>query len=367
MAWDASELRQAGDWRRLETLSSDWAERDPASALPWLLAAEAAEKQDAMDRVAQYLEQLPSNDPRTPDVLLELATIYFGELNQPQAGVAACQRALRIDPNHREAHRRLIFYYGITLQRTRMVQQAREAIRRGCEFPEAYVYVIGANWLTFSNAYELNEKWLRSGSDDETYRVAQVMHWTGASESRNAADFVEDVDTSRVKQEKRDELLNEAFKQYPDNPELLVYFLNKNATKGDIAAVEELLARVPTTAADDNRFWHFKGWLHMARGELSEAESAYRQALELNPYAWRTQFELAGLLRQQQRFEENEAMVARSLEGKRLRETILQLPDVQSVPRDVFQRMQQYAEETGDHKVATQLALRLEEMAASRK
>lgn len=367
MAWDASELRQAGNWRRLETLSSKWAERDPASALPWLLAAEAAEKRGAMNRVAQYLEQLPPDDPRTPDVLLELATIYFGDLNQPQAGVAACQRALKIDPNHREAHRRLIFYYGITVQRAKMVQQARKVILRGCEFPEAYVYVVGANWLTFSNAYELNEKWLRSGSDDETYRVAQIIHWAGASGLQTAADFVEDVDTSRVKQAEHEKRLREVFERYPNNSELLAYFLEKHATKGNASVVEELLSRVPASAAEDNRFWHFKGWLHMARGELSEAELAYRKALELNPYAWQSQFQLAGVLRQQQRFEETEAMVALALEGKQLQETILQLPDVQSVPMDVFQRMQQYAEETGDHEVATQLALRLEEMAASRK
>lgn len=359
MAWDASEARLAGDWVRLETLSSDWAEHDRESALPLLLAAEAAEKRGAMERVAAYLERLPPDDPRTPDVMLELATLYFGKLNQPQAGVAACQRALEIDPDHGEAHRRLMFYYGITLQRIKMVQQAREAIRRGCESPEAYVYLVGANWLTFSNAYELNGKWLLSGSDDETFQVAQMIHWVGASGLQDAADFVEDVDTSRVKQAEHERLLRETLKQYPNNPELLAYFLDKSAIKGDIAAVEELLSQVPATAAEDNRFWHFKGWLHMARGELPAAESAYRKALELHPYAWRTQFELAGLLRQRQQIEETESMIALSLQGKQLRKTILQLPDVQSVPKEVLYQMQEYAEKSGDDEVAKRLAHRL--------
>jgi len=358
-AWDASEARRTGDWRQLERVTRQWSSADPRSAMPWLLAAEAAEQLGASQRVAEYLEQLPPDDPRTPGVLLELATIYYGPLNRPLAGEAACRRAIQIDPQYGEAYRRLLFYYGITLQRTKMVEAAREAIRRGCEFPESYVYLLGANWLTFTNAYELNEKWLRSGSDEETFRVAQIVHSVGATApTTTLVEEVEEVDSNRRKTQEHDQRLRACFADYPDNPELLVYFLKQHATQGDVQGVQELLGRVPASAADDNRFWHYRGWLHQARGELAQAEAAYRQALSLHPYAWRTQFELAAVLRKQQRLPEAEQMIALSMEGKGLRETILQLPDVQSVPPEVLEQMRHYAEACGDTAVAERLGLR---------
>jgi hypothetical protein len=81
--------------------------------------------------------------------------------------------------------------------------------------------------------------------------------------------------------------------------------------------------------------------------------------LALHPYAWRSQFELAAVLRKQQRLPAAERMIALSMEGKRLRETILQLPDVQSVPPQVLQQMRHYAEACGDTAVAERLSQRL--------
>jgi hypothetical protein len=74
---------------------------------------------------------------------------------------------------------------------------------------------------------------------------------------------------------------------------------------------------------------------------------------------------LAEVLRRLQKFEEVETLNQLSLMGKELRETILQLPDVQSVPVDVFQKMQRYAAGCGDELTATRMAERLEQLTAS--
>lgn len=348
LAWDASEARQAGNWADLETAAVRWGQADTGSAMPWALAAEAAEMRGAPDRAAAHLENMPADDPRTPTVLMELAAIYFGKLNRPLDGVATYRKALEIAPDFAEAHRRLIFYYGITVQRRKMVEQAREALRLGCENPETYVYLIGADWLVFSNAYDLNQKWLQSGADDETFEVAQMIHWSGAT---GYDDF------GRAAEHER--LLGEVFEKYPDNPELLAYFLSQRATRGDREGVAELLAKVPSSEGDDNRFWHFKGWLDAANENWADAEVAYREALKRNPYAWQTHLELSSVLRQQQRLDEVEQYVALSMKGKELRKTILQLPDVQSVSPELLRQMQVYADECGDTAVAEQLASRL--------
>lgn len=356
------ELRQTADWRRLEPLANKWSAWDPKSALPWIMAAEAAKNLEAPARVANYLENLPNDDPRTPELLLELATIYFGKLNMPDSGVRACQRALELKPDHAEAHRRLLFYYGITLQRTRILDQAHEAISLGGDRVETYVYLIGANWLVFSNAYELNDKWLRSGVDTEIYAVAKTLHWRGTATTSSTVQAIDEVDAERAKRAEHTRMVRKLLQRYPDNPELLAYMLEQESLSGNVQEVEELLAQVPASSANDNRFWHYKGWLHATRNELQEAEDCFRKALELHQYAWRSYFELANVLRKLNRFEEVEEFNRLSVTGKRLRETILQLPDVQSVPIDVFREMKDYAEACGDAMTAARMSERLTEL-----
>lgn len=361
MAFEASELRNAGKWRTLEPLAVKWGKADPTISIPWLYAAECAENLGSPDRMAQYLEQIPSSDPQAPDLLLELATIYFGPLNQPEKGLKSCLRAIELNPEHREARRRLIFYYGITMQREKVIETTRETIRVGADTQETYVYLIGANWLSFSNAYELNGKWLQSGDNDELYGIAEALHWRGATKNDPSVAQLPEADRERIRREQQVEKLKAYFEKYPKNPELLAFFLEESSVRGDIEEVERLLTLVPASSANDNRFWHYKGWYHANLTEWDEAESCFRKALELHPFAWRSQFELADVLRKKGKLEEVERLSQLSLEGKDLQKTILQLPDVQSVPMDVFKRMQNYAHDCGDSSVEGSMLERIQQ------
>lgn len=361
--WDAAEARQAGDFSKAESLSVKLAWWDPDNALPWIMAAENAYDQGAAARAASYLERLPEDDERTPDAMLELANLYFGEVNRPEKGEAALLKAIRINPELGEAHRRLIFYYGITLQRPKMIAQAREAIRRKCDIPETYIYLIGADWITFSNGHDLNQQWAQGAAEKETFRVAQLMHWIGSKGLDEAADFVEDEE-KKTRLAEHEQAVRKALADHPHNPELLAYLLKQRAIKGDVDQVIELLGKVRSADGEDNRFWRFKGWLHAANGELKEAEAAYRKALELNPFDWHSQHELAGVLRRLGRFESVERLASLALEGKDLRKTILQLPNVQSAPIPVLERIRDYADACGDSQAARQLGLRVQIMKA---
>jgi tetratricopeptide (TPR) repeat protein len=293
--------------------------------------------------------------------LLELATIYFGPLNRPQQGVQACERALQLVPEHREARRRLIFYYGITMQREKVIELTRDTIRIGSDTQETYVYLLGANWLSFSNAYELNGKWLQSMSNEEVYGIAEALHWRGATKNDPSVAQLPEADRERIRKAEQAEMLKKYFARFPKNTELLAFFLEESSVRGDVDEVEKLLAEVPASAAKDNRFWHYKGWYHANLSEWQEAEKCYRKALELHPYAWRSQFELADVLRKSGDLREVERLSQLSLEGKDLQKTILQLPDVQSVPMDIFKRMQRYANDCGDSPVATRMKERIKQ------
>lgn len=361
LAWEAAELRNAGKWRTLEPVAVKWGEADPSSAVPWLFAAECAERLGSPDRMAQYLERIPQDDPRAPDLLLELATIYFGPLNRPDKGVRACERAIELAPLHQEAHRRLIFYYGITMQREKIIEITRKAIRLGIDTQETYVYLFGANWLSFSNAYELNGKWLKSGVNDELYGIAEALHWRGATKNDPSVAALPEADRERIRKAEQLKMLQDYFVRFPKNVELLAFFLEESSVRGDVDEVSRLLATVPPTAANDNRFWHYQGWLHASLEEWDDAEKCYRKALELHPYAWRSQFELADVLRKMGRQGEVERLSNLSLEGKDLQKVILQLPDVQSVSMDLFVRMQKYSLECGDEEVVARMSERIKE------
>lgn len=380
LAIEASEALHAGQWQHLETVSQRWQEKDPNAGMAWLLAAQAADKLESPGRMAAYIERMPDNDPKKAMALLDVATAYFGPLNQPSLGEAACLKSLQLQPNNVEARRRLVFYYCMTLQRAKLVEFARDAIATGNEAPETYVYLMGADWITLSNAADYNGKWLQSSDESENFLVAYLIHWAGST----GVDAVLEVDTlagvnlsadpklqsriasllgrdlNRSDSSDHKQRILECMELYPSNVELLAFQLREAAADGAANRVSELLSQVPDSAGGDNRFYHYKGWLHETRDENDEAIDAYREALRLNPFDWRSQLKLAGALRLTGETEEADRLAAMGVDGKNLRETIMRLVDVQSIPMPVLQSMLDYCQRCGDESVADGLANRIE-------
>jgi len=381
LAVEASEALHAGHWQHLETVSRRWQEKDPRAGMAWLLAAQAADKLQSPGRMAGYIERMPDEDPNKPAALLDAATAYFGPLNQPSLGEAACLKSLRLEPNNVEARRRLIFYYCMTLQRAKLIEFARDAIATGTDTPETYVYLIGADWITLSNAADYNGKWLQSSDASENFLVAYLIHWagaTGVNSVEQEADTLDGVDVSADLKLKsrlasllgrdlnRADLIDHKQKilrcmeLYPQNSELIAFKLREAAADGSVDRVSELLGQVPESAAGDNRFYHYKGWLHETLGENEQAIDAYREAIRLNPFDWRSQLKLAGTLRLIGDTAEADRLASLGIDGKTLRETIMRLADVQTIPMPVLQSMLDYCERCGDDLVAGGLSKRIE-------
>lgn len=349
--------RDAAQWAELETLAQRWIHWQPARAMPWLFAADAAQQLGDMQRAAEYLRQVPDGDPRTPEALLQLSDLLFGSLHRPLEAAAVCERILTLDAWNIEARRRLIFIYGVTLQRRQMMLEARKAIDLGSELPETYIYLVGTDWITFSNAYELNTQWLQSDPGNELFLVSQTIHFAGmSSEEEKPGEPDPSATPRRAAQE---QMLHQVFERFSQNLELLAHFLREGCTNGDVQGVAELLARAPPEAVEDNRFWRFKGWLHAATGEFGPAKAAYLQALKHNPFDWRSQYELADVLRRTRQTEDVDKWATLAVEGRALWREILELPDVQSAPPALMERIAKYARACGDNRVADCLEYRL--------
>ncbi|MBW3599542.1 MAG: hypothetical protein KY475_20000, partial [Planctomycetes bacterium] len=344
---------EAREWAQLEVCATEWARWRPDQALPWIYAAEAANQQRDAVRTATYLYYLPDDDPRTPAALLELSHLQFGELNQPLAAAETCKRILRIQPDVSEAHRRLIFFYAMSRQREPMIAEARRAIAVGCETPETYMYLIGADWISFSNGYEINQRWLQSAPTNEHFVVAAAWHLLN-TRALDAESEDPGAGAARFEQ-----MMTALLQQFPRNQELLAYHLSLACLRGDRQRVAALLAQAPPSSESDSRFWRFKGWMHASRDELDAAEQAYRHALTLHPFDWQAQHDLAAIYRRKQDFPQVAKYQAAALLGKQIMRTSLRAPDTDSLPGELLQDMSRYAHMCGEDDVAARLEARL--------
>lgn len=351
---------QAKDWKRLQVVAAEYQSWVPDKATPTIMLAEAFNQQGQLLQTVNLLQQLPDTDPLTAPALLERSSLLFGPLNRPLEAAETLERALRINARLSEARRRLIYFYAFTLQRRKMVTHAYAAIQNNCDLPETYVYLIAQDWLSFSNAFDENSRWLKSNPEEEVFLVARAIYRVTSKALDEISDpnYVEKLDEKGIPVHRR--VLAEYFQRFPHNPELLAYYLRESTTNGNAAETARLLALVPPEAADDNRFWRFKGWLHNVNGELAEAETSYRRALTLNPYDYVSQHQFAAVKRRRNQVDQVEMLEDLAREGQLIRREILQLKDVTQVPPHLMLRLAKHAAACGDTLVANQLIRRIE-------
>ena len=346
--------RDAKQWPQLEILATQWIAWEPDKASPWLYAAEAAIEQHQEAHAAAYLYYLPDDDPRTTAALLELSHLQFGVLNQPMAAAQTCQRILGIQPDASEAHRRLVFFYAMSRQRAPLIKEARRAIRVGCDTPETYLYLIGADWITFTNGYDLNRRWLQSELESEVFLVGGAFHKVRSSSLDEASDEQNPDGTSKSEQ-----LMNDLLTAFPSNLEVLAFHLDLATFRGQQDRVTQLLSQAPAESVSDSRFWRYKGWVHEARREFDEAEVAYLKAIELHPFDGQVHHSLAAIYRRNKELALVEMYQSLAVLGKEVRQDCLQSPSTQSLADELLIKMANYAEQCGDGQVAIRLRERL--------
>ena len=359
--------RLARNWGEAERLALEWASFDPMLADPLIVAAEAAMEQGNFAAAGDYLDALPDDDPKTIPALLQRVDLKFGQLSQPAEAVRTLERIFAINPGSCDAHQRLTFYYAITLQRMKTAAETRRTIEIGCDLPETYVYLMGADWLILANTESVNTRWLTENPGTELFSVAAIR---GEIANRGLEDSLEDEataaegSTSELAQSREDQLLA-LFAKYPDNLEALSYFLQTSQISGDVEEVTKLLASAPPAALDDNRFWRFKAWVHGTRNELAEADAAYVKARDLFPFDAVAMHEQAVI----QRKLGNDAEAARLADladrGRTLRRTILQQPSVQATSPETMVEIADFIADCGETGIAEKLRDRVRLMASA--
>ena len=347
-------IRQSMDWESLASVSDQWRNWDKTSAEAILFRAEAAQGLDDFRLAADLLHEIPAKHSKRLGALIERSSLLFGPANKPLDGVQACHEILEVEPRAFAAHQRLIFFYALTLQQEELLRQIYKAIELGCEPIDAYVYLALADVLTFHNGFEVTNRWLADDVSQELFLVSRTIHaWKSLS-------LIQPLDAeSKAKMELAEKLLREYLDRFRTNTSLLTFFLNLAVTNGDAEQVEQLLTRFPATATTDSQYWRFKGWLHAARDENSEAEIAYKESLSIYPLSWTVRHELADVLRRQKNYQQVSQMQELALLGKDLRRELLEMPDARSVSKALLTKIRDYAQRCGDDFVAGALSRRI--------
>lgn len=335
------------DWEELRSLSEQWSIEQPQSANAWLFRAEAAQHAARFDDAVMYLASIPESDPKFLPAQVARATLQFGLLNRPMDGAATCERILAKDPRVTLAHRQLIEFYALTLQRQPLVTAIRRAVEQRRESPTAYVYLFLIDTMRMAAGVDSNSKWLEQSPDSELFLVARTLQLPepqpGTPDAGN----------------RKHETVAELRTRFPANIELLAYSLNQAIQTGSVADVAEILQTAPPAAEEDNRFWRAKGWLHLTQDELNKARAALDTALKIHPMDWEARTWMAEVTRREGRLTEADRLQNIARRARRIRTLITDHGAAESLPNSILKELASYARDCGDTPIADALETRL--------
>ncbi len=343
-------------WERLDELTRQWLKMDRNNGDAWLLLAQAAQKLEDYELAADSLARLSDSDPKCILALVERVDLLLSIVNRPLEAVETCKRILSINESIPRAHEILIFFYSMSLQRQELRHYVRRSIELKCEPPDAYVFLITANTIKFSDGLDYNSLWLEQYPHHEPFLVAAAKHMTD-----NPLHSDEHTETTAADAEDmfRNELMDDYLKRFPENLEVLAYHFETRLFAGKADEVAKLLSKLPSTAEGDSRFWYYKGWYYYGRNQLTEAATALRKSLSLDPFDWRTRHQLAQVVRRLEGPKAAKTMVELAEQGKNLSIASAKLPNARVAGKQLLRRIANYVERCGDAQMARAIQNRL--------
>ncbi len=360
-------FEKTGSWARLVRSAREWMKMEPENREARQAGVMGGRALNDVRAVTEFLEGFPRELPDDVPWLSMLADVKFGPANFPLQGVQVCQDILQITPNHKESHRRLIYYFAMTQQLVLMQKQIEAAIENRCELPEAYVYGFLGPGLRLQNGSEVTRRWLTNDSDSELLEVARALHV-----AQSLAGAIPSVDEAtaamlRSQQKEREVAMGQLLEKYPRNLDLRAYLLNEAMETGQARRAGELLKESPSAADEDFRFWHVRGWIFSNLNEFEEAGRCFEKAIHLAPLDWRTRFHYAEMLRRSGKVEESTRLNSVSILGRAIEKELLQQPDTGSVPKEIYGRLAEYCQQCGSDRMAQRVTdyLRQSDMAKS--
>lgn len=338
-------------WQELKNEASLWiAQADqPDEALTFM--AEAEYQLGRPEEAVKHLLQVPRGSKRRFRSFIAASGIQFSELNQPLAGIETLKRMIKMRPSSTTSHQRLIFFYAVTLQRELMLAAIEDAIASNAEPPDAYVYLLLAGKLSFSNGFAKNSEWLRSDPKSELFRAARIIQ------------LLDSVKTSESQQRQRAtqeywKVFHDLRDEYPQNIVLAIYEIEQAAEEFDLDRVRSLMDEIPESRLDPVLL-KWKGWLELESSQPQIAEGLLLRSIEGFRLDWRVWHDLASCRRRLGDLNGAEQAEQIARVGKELRKEVLQLKNAALIESKTLEKLASYAASCGDNRIALAILKRL--------
>ncbi|MEZ6040570.1 MAG: tetratricopeptide repeat protein [Planctomycetaceae bacterium] len=344
----------AEDWLALESAARAWLDFEENGDEARLYLAEALVQNRKSEEALKVLNAVSPSFQGYTQVLHVRAELLFSELNRPLDALPLWEELLELEPRATVPRQRLIYWYSMTLQRPELQEAILDAIRVGSEPPEAYTYLFLLNDLNFSDGLTMSTRWRLAYPDDASLEVAQAIF----AAKQTADKLLPTFGTSTVSPGDQS-LVKNCLTKYPDALEPLALTLDQAVFAGDTEQVTRLLQNAPPEAAEDSRFWRFRGWLMQSQGRFKESREAYEEGLRIHPWDWSIRLLLADVLRREGSQDAAADAASLAMQGKELKARILSSPNARELEEDLVYDLLEYFQETGPAVVAEAMARRL--------
>ncbi|MEZ6128290.1 MAG: hypothetical protein R3C59_06390 [Planctomycetaceae bacterium] len=341
-------------WKKLHEISTTWLRWDPTDDDAKVYYAEACVQLEDFKTAAEVLGHINSDYQGYLAALGTRAEILFSELNQPLEAVDIWNLMLEKEPAANVPQQRLIYWYALTLQRKKLVDQIQAAAIAGSEPREAYAYLVLSDDLNFSDGLETVTRWRSQYPEDQILEVAQAVYAAKVTSSRSLPKF----GTSTVMPGDRS-LVDRCREKYPNALEPLALLIDLAVFEGDESEVRRLLNDAPAAAEADGRFWRFRGWLLTANMSFDAAEQSLQRAIDLNPWDWRARLFLADVLRKLGQQEKATEVGELAMAGKTLHSRLLESPNARELSLELVDQIYSHLQQTGPKAICEALAKRL--------
>jgi tetratricopeptide (TPR) repeat protein len=293
-------------------------------ALDWMLRAQIAEAQGALEQALEYLKRIPDSDSIGARARLKAGQIEKAR-HHARGAEAALRRSIELDQKQTQAYRELIYLY--SLQRRQVECDAQ--------------FRILARLMTFD--YVMAFAWVQSGFDIwNPYEVIPVL---SAIVANDPADRI-----SRLALATNYRLIHKPAQAeatllplMESDPEAQVIRVQMALDRDDIDAAEKLARKGPT---DHARLNTLRGRLAMLSGETRAATSYFRAALGRDP---RERDAIRGLGVALQIVGDPQAQQYRRIASlyDQLRREIVRCADVTQLEPEIFARLGEISESLG--------------------
>ncbi len=349
-----TECRKLSDdsaWGELRLLASEWSEVSVMPDEAYLYLAESQLESGEPLLALETLLKVPAKSPRSFAALITACNLQFGDLNRPLDGVETLKLMIQRKPSSISSHQRLIFFYAVTLQRNLMLAAIDDAIKAQAEPPDAYVYLMLSDHLSFTNGFTKNSEWLRSDPDSEVFQTARIVQLIENVEAAESP-------TAKAALGKYLETFEELLQKFPQNTVLLRFAIERAVVQFDVEKVGRFVKQLPP-GNRDSVLLRQRAWLKFQLDAFDECQELLNQSLSENALDWHTWHELSVCRRRLGEIDGAKQASKIALVGKALRKGLLQMEDASAITGDTLEQFARYAESCGDTRVSSAILTRL--------